>query len=137
MGIQYKELGLVKSLVNKNVQGVYHLSFPSGGYIGSSIDLRKRINGHLGYLRRNNHPNSLLQEEYNNHGIPEIRILFKDNSVTENDIRVIEGNLAEELDITFNRHTDFCSVNRKSKYNKKYKPYTYDPNVWLQKKLER
>jgi hypothetical protein len=119
MGINYKELDKVRELVGKNEQGVYHLLFGSIGYIGSSIDLRKGINGHLSKLRRKTHGNDILQEAYDEYGMPEIKILFKNNLVTENDIRVIEGNLSEGVDITLNRYRHFYCKENISKFNKK------------------
>jgi group I intron endonuclease len=46
--------------------GIYRLTFPSGScYVGSSINMRRRVMQHLSYLRRGAHPNPSLQAAYN------------------------------------------------------------------------
>lgn len=50
--------------------GIYKITCTVSGkvYIGSSINVRKRRNHHLCYLRKNRHSNNYLQHSYNKYG---------------------------------------------------------------------
>jgi group I intron endonuclease len=54
-----------------NISGIYKIhsiAMPMRCYIGSSVNMHKRWNGHLSYLKRNKHANKKLQNHYNKYG---------------------------------------------------------------------
>lgn len=55
----------------QNDIGIYKITCRPNGkiYIGSSINLAKRIRGHKSDLRQNKHPNARLQNAYNKYGL--------------------------------------------------------------------
>lgn len=57
-------------------------------YIGSSINIKERLNSHKGELRRNKHINRHLQEEYNKYGLEEFN--FSILSLCEPELRIQE-----------------------------------------------
>lgn len=49
--------------------GIYAIESPSGKrYIGSAVNLARRRRGHFQALRKNSHPNALLQAAFNKYG---------------------------------------------------------------------
>ncbi len=48
--------------------GIYYWRTPSGLYVGSAVDLRKRKGAHLTDLRRGVHNNKFLQHAFDKHG---------------------------------------------------------------------
>lgn len=49
--------------------GIYKISFPSGRfYIGSSQNLKRRLEGHRSGMKHNKHPNVILQNAWNKYG---------------------------------------------------------------------
>lgn len=56
--------------------GIYKLSsykFPKRIYIGSSVNLIKRLSQHVNLLAKNTHPNPKLQHHFNKYGIDDLR----------------------------------------------------------------
>lgn len=58
----------------KNVPGVYILTFPTGVYVGSSKDIRRRVLRHIADLKRGDHSNGFMQSVFDRHGEPSCRI---------------------------------------------------------------
>jgi group I intron endonuclease len=53
--------------LNKNVCGIYFLINTTNGkiYVGSSVDVRKRLLAHMAHLRKNKHDNNYFQHAWN------------------------------------------------------------------------
>ena len=53
----------------KNCKGIYKIEYNNQCiYVGQSINIKDRINGHKRKLRKDNHDNKYLQRLYNKHG---------------------------------------------------------------------
>jgi len=101
----YETTENIRKLVSKKDAGVYYLEFSSGkGYIGSSIELYTRLCGHLNSMRKGNHKSSLLQEEYNKCGFPNIKILLKEHvmNIMEITVREKENEYSKTVDTSLN-----------------------------------
>ena len=57
----------------KNIKGIYKLNIESHSYIGSSINLHKRLNTHYRELKKNCHENEYLQRCVNKYGIDKLK----------------------------------------------------------------
>lgn len=57
-------------VIDMNVSGIYQIRNIVNGkvYVGSSVNLRKRKNGHLSTLRNNKHSSTHLQRAFNRYG---------------------------------------------------------------------
>lgn len=85
----------------KNVSGIYKIGFSNGYfYIGSSINIEKRLKDHLGLLKNQKHENTFLQNVFNKH---------KDSIYCE----VIEWCGLDELLIIEQKHIDLNLRNKK------------------------
>lgn len=59
--------------------GVYYLCFSSGRfYVGSSLDVERRLKEHFRKLRKQVHHNQRVQNEFNDFGSPRIFCMFTD-----------------------------------------------------------
>lgn len=59
-----------------NRPGVYQLTMPNGIYVGSSVQVRRRVLRHLADLRRGIHSNLKLQRSFAKYGDPKISVLI-------------------------------------------------------------
>ena len=57
----------------KNIKGIYKLNIENHSYIGSSINLHKRLNTHYRELKKNCHENEYLQRCVNKYGIDKLK----------------------------------------------------------------
>lgn len=57
----------------KNVKGIYKLTIANHIYIGSSVNLYKRLLSHFNSLKSNNHDNEYLQRCVNKYGIENLK----------------------------------------------------------------
>lgn len=53
--------------------GIYKLTIKSHIYVGSSVDLRKRLNCHIRQLERGIHDNEYLQRCVNKYGLVNLK----------------------------------------------------------------
>jgi group I intron endonuclease len=60
----------------KNQSGIYKFVFPNNNiYIGSTVDIPKRLRTHFAKLRKNTHENDRMNKVYRKYGMPAIEIL--------------------------------------------------------------
>lgn len=57
----------------KNIKGIYKLTIANHIYIGSSVNLYKRLSSHFNSLKSNNHDNEYLQRCVNKYGIENLK----------------------------------------------------------------
>jgi predicted GIY-YIG superfamily endonuclease len=88
-----------KSLIGpkyKKVWGIYKIinTITNKVYIGSSVNLEKRVNGHFSSLRSNKHENKHLQYSFNKYGESAFRAdilkTFSKNEITQRELRNVE-----------------------------------------------
>ncbi len=68
-------------------------------YVGSSINIEKRLKTHFNMLKRNKHYNIKLQNYVNKYGIENMSscILYQNNNITDKELRIIEQRDIENL----------------------------------------
>ena len=73
--------------------GVYKIVNTATGacYVGQSQRLKKRIKEHFRLLRRNRHPNSLLQNSFNKHGSDQFKAYIEAYCDDTDDMDIIEN----------------------------------------------
>jgi hypothetical protein len=81
--MQYPDLQIYR-----NISGIYELSINNKIYIGSSINLAKRLWVHLNSLKKNKHENTHLQRLVNKYGIDNLsyRVLRTYNDILYDDL---------------------------------------------------
>lgn len=80
---------------------LYLLSCPNVFYVGSSIQLPKRVDRHFRDLRKNIHHCAKLQEAYNACNIKKLQV-DPIGEFSEDDRYLAEYNLIKQLDRTYN-----------------------------------
>ncbi len=116
----------IKRVVNK--PGVYYLKMKEQNYVGSSIDLKKRLMEHRQKLRKKNADNPRMQNIFSKYGedcayFSILEVLETDN-LTE--IREIEKRWIDLLGPTLNCELDPTTENNCTSTSKKVYQYTLD-----------
>lgn len=105
--------------------GIYKLEFEDGSYyIGKSVNIEDRYNGHLSSLKRNKHHNILVQTKYNKYGKPKLLILkstlVKELTATE------EYYIANNINNNLNLNISIGGINENTGIDHGNSKYTYD-----------
>lgn len=94
------------------MQGIYKIESPSGRfYIGSSVNVRKRINVHKRDLRLRRHINSVLTAAADKYGVENLKFIEFLCVINREDLRSVEQQLIDELkpDYNISKHAD-CAL---------------------------
>lgn len=114
----FKQLDELRGI---NPQGIYLLSINNNCYIGSSMNIKKRLRHHRRELRLNIHDNKYLQNSYNKYKICEYEILEICNNLSIIDLRKLEKFWINKLNPKFNIQDPVSAIGG---YNQK-KVYQY------------
>jgi len=92
-----------EKLRGKNPCGIYLLKINGKQYVGSSVNIKKRLRRHRTLLRNNKHDNKYLQNAYNKHKHCEYKILEECDSLIEFlELRTKEKQWVEKLNAELN-----------------------------------
>lgn len=69
--------GSFNNLRGQIICGIYRIVINNKSYVGSSLDIKKRLRQHRRELRRDIHDNNYLQNLYNKYGTATYEILEK------------------------------------------------------------
>ena len=97
-------------------------------YVGSSINVKKRINRHFDQLRKGKHHNIKLQRAYDKYGAENFKSICVEE--VESDLRLTQEQL----------YLDVCKLNKESNYNISYvaqSPKGYRHNEFTKNKIRR
>lgn len=85
------------SLNLPNSSGIYQILnlIDNKRYVGSSINIKGRLNKHISYLKRNIHTNALLQNAFNKYGIENFSFLVLELTSIE-DLLIYEQKYIDE-----------------------------------------
>lgn len=96
--------------INTRFGCVYEIlnTIDNKGYIGGTAHPRQRILGHFSSLKRNKHPNKMMQDDFNKHGINgfAVRILktVERNLLTNGNILMEESDFIRKRNPFYNSH---------------------------------
>lgn len=81
----------LNDLRGKTICGIYKIVINNKTYVGSSLDIKKRLRQHRRELRKNIHDNRYLQNLYNKYNNATYEILEKCSiSISNIDLRIKE-----------------------------------------------
>ncbi len=90
-------------MAREKICGVYKITSPSGGfYIGSSVDIYARWQGHKSGFRNNNHENNTLSRACNKYGADKLLFEIVEECSRER-VRNIEQRYIDELNPEYNQ----------------------------------
>ena len=95
--------GTLTCLRGLNITGIYLLQINNKRYIGSSVNIKKRLRRHRTLLRNNKHDNKYLQNLYNKYNKCEFKILeICDKNITSLELRTKEKEYIINLNVEIN-----------------------------------
>ena len=89
------------------IVGIYKIESPSGNfYIGSSVNVRKRMLGHKRELAKGTHINTALQNASNKYGVESFVFSHIASPINKDDLRVVEQQFIDVLKPQYNISTN-------------------------------
>ena len=106
----------LEDLRGKNLCGIYKISIQDHIYIGSSVNIKKRLRRHKTLLRNNKHDNIYMQNAYNKYVKADYEIVeVVDKSISNKDLRNLEASYIKSLKADLNLADPVIGGNGKSK----------------------
>jgi len=100
----------LNELRGKNFSGIYLLTINNKQYIGSSVNIKKRLRQHRRELRLNIHDNKYMQNSYNKYKKCYYEILEINNNLTNLDLRLLEKDWISKINPKFNNQDPILGI---------------------------
>jgi hypothetical protein len=120
----------LSELRGQTVSGIYLIQVGKHKYVGSSINIKKRLRAHRAALKNNRHDNNYMQNAFNKHKKATYKILEKTSSTLSTvELRILERSWVVTIEADLNLDDPVKGIGGSIKK----KVYQYDMNgVFIQ-----